>query len=211
MWVGGWVGALPNLFFCLLNFFGKCSACNVKMLAGPWLRLCTCLCREETPGLITPTSDTLLLPGSFFSLPFPSFFPCFFAVLVLLPLLLPPLRLMEVKAVFSPSLVFFHFLKYILLILLLIFFMTVFSPLLCCSLLVCNWLFFCLSSLSFTRFILHSFSNCPFSRSLPFLGSLPSTPFSFFPCVHVFKAVFLGVCVSLSLWQVLNIHIQSCV
>lgn len=174
-------------------------------LAGTWLSLCTCLCTEETPGLITPTPDTLRLPGSFFSLPFPSFFPLF--------LLCPCTSAAPSPSIQAKGNTFFPFCRFHFEIHL-IFFISVFffypSCALLCSLLVCNWLFFCLSSLSFTRFISHSFSDCPLSRSLPFLGSLPSTPFFFSPYVHVFKAVFLWACVSLSVWQVLNIHMHFC-
>lgn len=174
----------------------KCS-----WLASTWLSLRTCLCREETPGLITPSPDTLLLLFCSLSLSLHiSFFFLLLCPASLLPLPLPP-PILRLKAGFFSSLPPLP----------LIFVSQCFFFPLPSSLPVCNWLFFCLWSPSFTLFILHSFSHCPFSRSFPFLAPLPPTPF-FLCCfyVHVFEAVFVCICVSLSVRGALNTHMSFC-
>lgn len=70
--VSVWGGRTP-LAPLLLSLFWTCQASGQGVmwkcgwLASTWLSLRTCLCREETPGLITPSPDTLLF---FYSLSF---------------------------------------------------------------------------------------------------------------------------------------------
>ena len=66
--VGRWLcragGLLQVLFPSLVRTCqagGQGVMWKCGRLASTWLSLRTCLCREETPGLITPSPDTLLL------------------------------------------------------------------------------------------------------------------------------------------------------
>lgn len=142
-WVVVWAGSLPQLLFPSL--FRTCQAGSQGVmwkcgwLASTWLSLRTCLCREETPGLITLSPDTLhLLLHSFFFSPY-LVFPlllCYFSFLLL------PLQCWRQKVFFSPF--------SLSLPLSADFWFSELFP--WPPLSVCNWLFFCLWSPSFTLF-----------------------------------------------------------
>lgn len=151
-WVVVWAGSLPQLLFPSL--FRTCQAGSQGVmwkcgwLASTWLSLRTCLCREETPGLITLSPDTLhLLLHSFFFSPY-LVFPlllCYFSFLLL------PLQCWRQMVFFSPF--------SLSLPLSADFWFSELFP--WPPLSVCNWLFFCLWSPSFTLFSLsHPLPHC---------------------------------------------------
>ena len=193
-WVGVRGGRTPSA--PLSDLSGRRPGSNVEMwLAGvDLIKSVHVSLQRGDPRLNHPlalklyfsSSSALSLLSPYLSFFF-SFFPLCARSLWVLPILTPPTpRPKALKAGFFPSLPCFFFSR--------IFVFQCFFPF---SLPVCNWLFFCLPSPSFTLFILHSFSLCPFSRSFPFLG-LPSPSTPFFLCrfyVHVFKAAFLCICV----------------
>lgn len=157
------------------------------------------------PRLIRPYPWHFFSPA-FFSLPFPSFFSPYFSLCPCTSAA-PSLcsRTKGNKGSFSPPPLSFSLLKYIL------FFSSVFFHPSCAapSLCVIDFSFVCQACLS--PALSRTLSPTALSPALSlFLDHCPP-PLSFFPYVHLFKAVFLGVCVSLSVWQVLNIHMHFCV